>query len=168
MTGSGDPCRRHLAGAVVLAAARTAIAVLDPGIGLFALFDAVSLFIMVVFYIAVRANIRCFARDALLARGADGWSARPITRARYASVRSIIWLFVFILSLVILASSVLLVPVAMVAVDQARCMFPVQLLPFETAVPLAVLHLVLAVPLVACLVLLGRAMRAELEAARSV
>ena len=47
-------------------------------------------------------------------------------------------------------------------------MFPVQLLPFEAAVPLAVLHLVLAVPLVACLVLLGRAMRAELEAARSV
>ena len=54
--------------AVALSVVRAVLAVLDPGIGIFALFDVIALFITVVFYIAIRSRIKYLGRDAAKAR----------------------------------------------------------------------------------------------------
>lgn len=162
MAGTRNQCASWFSLVVGISIVRLIIAVVDPGIGMFALFDAIALFITVIFYFVVRTNIRGLARDAAYVREMGNWDRRGMRGARYLSVKSLIWLFVIILSLVVLVSGVMFVPVAAIAVEQGRCMFPVQLLPFEAAVPLAIVHLVLAVPHIGCLVLLGRALLREL------
>lgn len=150
--------------AVALSVVRAILAVLDPGIGIFALFDVIALFITVVFYIVIRSSIKDLGRDAAKAR-VMGWDRYGVRGARYMSVKATVWLFVIMLSLVVVISSAVLVLVAVLAVDQGRRMFPVQLLPFETAISLAVVHLLLAAPVLVCLVLLGRALLAEVDGA---
>lgn len=162
MMGSSCQSRLWFMWAVALSVVRAVLAVLDPGIGIFALFDVIALFITVVFYIAIRSRIKYLGRDAAKAR-AMGWDRYGARGARYMSAKATVWLFVIMLSLVVVVSSAALVLVALLAVNQGRCMLPVQLLPFETAIPLAVVHLLLAAPVLVCLVLLGRALLAEVD-----